>query len=156
MDKSSPSYLHSHVGYWLRCLSNLVSSTFTERLAKRDISVPQWVVLRTLYDKRDVTLKEAAKEVGVDKSSLSRMVERLVRKGFLIRAEGSDRRSVGLALTPAATKLVPQLARLADENDEQFFHGLSAKKREEFLATVKKLLKTNGWKSSDIGRYGIE
>lgn len=156
MDKLNPSELHKHVGYWLRCLSNLVSSTFAERLAKRDISVAQWVVLRTLYDKRDVTLNEAAEEVGVDKSSLSRMVERLVQKGMLIRGEGSDRRSVGLTLTPAAMKLVPQLARLADENDEQFFHSLSAKQREEFLTTIKRLLDANGWKSSEHGRYGIE
>jgi len=156
MNKLSPSHLRSHVGYWLRCLSNLVSSTFAERLAQRDISVAQWVVLRTLYDKRDVTLNEAAEEVGVDKSSLSRMVERLVKKGLLNRAEGSDRRSVGLALTPNAMKLVPQLAKLADENDKEFFHSLSAKRREEFLTTIKQLLDANGWKSSEHGRFTIE
>jgi DNA-binding MarR family transcriptional regulator len=152
MNKSSPSHLHSHVGYWLRCLSNLVSSTFAERLAKRDISVAQWVVLRTLYDKRDVTLKEAAEEVGVDKSSLSRMVERLVQKGLLNRDEGGDRRSVGLSLTPGAMKLVPQLAKLADENDEEFFHSLSAGQREEFLAAIKQLLDANGWDETKRGR----
>jgi DNA-binding MarR family transcriptional regulator len=156
MNKSSPSHLHSHVGYWLRCLSNLVSITFAERLAKQEMSVAQWVVLRTLYDKRDVTLNEAAREVGVDKSSLSRMVERLVQKGLLNRTEGNDRRSVGLTLTPGAMKLVPQLAKLADENDEEFFHRLSPKRREEFLATIKQLLDANGWKSSERGRYGIE
>lgn len=151
MNKSGPSELHKHVGYWLRCLSNLVSSTFAEKLATRDISVAQWVVLRTLYDKRDVTLNEAAEDVGVDKSSLSRMVERLVQKGLLIRAEGSDRRSVGLTLTPAAIKLVPQLARLADENDEEFFHTLSARQRQEFLATIKRLLDANGWDETKRG-----
>lgn len=156
MNKTNPSHLHSHVGYWLRCLSNLVSSAFAEKLAKRDISVAQWVVLRTLYEKRNVTLNEAAEEVGVDKSSLSRMVERLVQKGLLIRAEGRDRRSVGLTLTPAAMKLVPQLAKLADENDEEFFRSLSAKEREEFLATIKQLLDANSWKLSEHGRFGIE
>ena len=156
MSRSSPSGLHEHVGYWLRCLSNLVSSTFAEKLAARDISVAQWVVLRTLYDKRDVTLNEAAEEVGVDKSSLSRMVERLVQKGLLIRAEGNDRRSVGLTLTPAAMKLVPQLARLADKNDEEFFHTLSVKQREEFLATIKRLLDANGWDATKRGRDRME
>jgi len=156
MDKLNPSELHKHLGYWLRCLSNLVSSTFAERLAKQDISVAQWVVLRTLYDKRNVTLNEAAEEVGVDKSSLSRMVERLVQKRLLIRAEGSDRRSVGLTLAPAAIKLIPRLARLADENDEEFFHTLSAKQREEFLRTIKRLLDANGWDSTKRGRDRME
>lgn len=156
MHKAGPSELHKHLGYWLRCLSNLVSSTFAERLAKWDISVAQWVVLRTLYDKRDVTLNEAAQEVGVDKSSLSRMVERLVQKGLLIRAEGSNRRSIALTLTPPAMKLVLQLAKQADENDEQFFHSLSSKGREEFLKTVKRLLDANCWKSGQHRHYGIE
>jgi DNA-binding MarR family transcriptional regulator len=152
MDKLSPSQLHAHVGYWLRCLSNLVSSTFAEKLAAKDISVAQWVVLRTLYDKREITLNEAAEEVGVDKSSLSRMVERLVQKGLLIRSEGSDRRSVGLTLTPAASKLVPQLARLADENDGQFFRSLSGKQRKEFLSTIQQLLDANGWDATKRGQ----
>ncbi len=152
MDKSNPSELHKHIGYWLRCLSNLVSNAFAEKLAAQDISVAQWVVLRTLYDKRDVTLNEAAHEIGVDKSSLSRMVERLVQKGLLIRAEGSDRRSIGLTLTPAAMKLVPQLAKLADENDEQFFRGLSPRQRKEFLSTIKQLLDANGRDAANRGR----
>jgi len=156
MDKLSPSKLHQHVGYWLRCLSNLVSSTFAGKLAAKDISVAQWVVLRTLYDKRDVTLNEAAAEVGVDKSSLSRMVERLVQKGLLIRGEGSDRRSVGLTLTPSAMKLVPQLATLADENDDEFFRSLSAKQRREFLSTIKQLLDANGWDPAKRGRDQLE
>lgn len=156
MNESKPSQLHSHLGYWLRILSNLVSSAFAERLGKKNISVPQWVVLRTLYDKRDVTLNEAAAEVGVDKSSLSRMVERLVQKGLLNRTQGRDRRSVGLALTPLAMKLVPQLAKLADENDEQFFHTLSARQREAFSAAIKQLLAANNWDQSKNGRYGME
>ncbi|MGH7980209.1 MAG: MarR family winged helix-turn-helix transcriptional regulator [Limisphaerales bacterium] len=156
MNKSSPSELRRHVGYWLRCLSNLVSNAFAEKLAGRDISVAQWVVLRTLYNQGAVTLNEAAEAVGVDKSSLSRMVERLVQKGLLIRAEGEDRRSVGLTLTSAAMKLVPQLARLADKNDKEFFHTLSGKDRRNFLTAIKRLLDANGWDATRHGRDSME
>ena len=82
---------------------------------------------------KNITLNHAAQLVGVDKSSLSRMVERLVRRNLVIRSEGDDRRSLGLTLTPAARKLVPQLAKLADQNDELFFKTLSQKQRENFL-----------------------
>jgi DNA-binding MarR family transcriptional regulator len=156
MSKSIPSNLDEHLGYWLRCLSNFVSHSFAERLAKQDISVAQWVVLRTLYDHGGITLNEAAGLVGVDKSSLSRMVERLVQKGLLHRSEGEDRRSVGLSLTPAGKKLVPQLAKLADENDTAFFHTIAPKQRAEFLATIKQLLTANGWDASQRGRDRIE
>jgi DNA-binding MarR family transcriptional regulator len=156
MRKSVPSNLEEHLGYWLRCLSNFVSRSFAERLAKQDVSVAQWVVLRTLHGNSGVTLNEAAGLVGVDKSSLSRMVERLVQKGLLNRSEGGDRRSVGLSLTPAGKKLVPQLAKLADENDTAFFHTLAPRQRAEFLATVKQLLTANGWDASQRGRDRME
>jgi DNA-binding MarR family transcriptional regulator len=156
MSKSVPSNLEVHLGYWLRCLSNFVSHSFAERLAGRDFSVAQWVVLRTLYDSSGVTLNEAAAQVGVDKSSLSRMVERLVQKGLVNRTQGDDRRSVGLTLTPAGKKLVPQLAQLADENDAAFFNTLASKQRAKFLATIKQLLTANGWDASQRGRDRVE
>jgi len=156
MNKSVPSPLEEHLGYWLRCLSNFVSHSFAERLEKQDVSVAQWVVLRTLYDCSGATLNDAAERVGVDKSTLSRMVERLVQRGLVDRSEGHDRRSVELALTAAGKKLVLQSAKLADENDEAFFHSLSPRQREEFLSTIKQLLTANGWNIAARGRDRME
>jgi len=156
MKKTAPSYLEDHIGYWLRCLSNFVSHRFEERLAKQDISVAQWVVLRTLYDSDGITLNEAAERVGVDKSTLSRMVERLVQKDLASRSAGPDRRSLALTLTPVGRKLVLESAALADENDAAFFNTLSIRQREEFLSTIKQLLKTNGWNVASRGRDRLE
>lgn len=146
-----PSNLDDHLGYWLRCLSNLVSGSFEEKLASHDISVAQWVVLRILFENSGATLNQAAHLVGVDKSSLSRMVERLVQRGLINRAEGNDRRSIGLTLTAAGKKLVPQLSVLADENDYAFFKSLNEKQRKDFLVTIQKLLSANGWKPTTHG-----
>ena len=156
MNEPTPSKLERHLGYWLRCLSNFVSHSFAERLANQGVSVAQWVVLRTLYDGDGLTLNEAAKQVGVDKSTLSRMIERLVQKGLASRSEGPDRRSVGLRLTSAGKKLVPKLAKLADENDEAFFHTLAARQRQEFLIVIQHLLTTNGWETATRGRDRME
>jgi DNA-binding MarR family transcriptional regulator len=153
MNKTSPpSRLEDHLGYWLRCLSNFVSEGFADRLAGRDMSVAQWVVLRTLYEKGGIALNEAAQLVGVDKSSLSRMVERLVQRGLVNRTEGSDRRSVGLTLTPEGKKLVPLLAKLADANDHSFFKTLTAQQRKAFLGTIQRLLIVNGWDVTARGK----
>jgi DNA-binding MarR family transcriptional regulator len=156
MKKMDVSKLGDHIGFWLRCLSNFVSYSFAEKLSKQDVSVAQWVVLRTLYDHDSITLKQLAEFVGLDKSSVSRMIERLVLREWVNRSEGNDRRSLGLSLTPAARKLVPELAKLADQNDESFFSSLPARQSHEFLATIKQLLDANGWKKSERGRYGIE
>ena len=156
MNKSVPSAVEDHLGYWLRCLSNFVSRTFAERLASHGISVAQWVVLRALYGGEAMTLNKAAKQVGVDKSTLSRMVERLVNKGWVNRSEGPDRRSLGLMLTATGLKLVAQSAKLADQNDSAFFQALSPRQRREFLSTIKQLLTANGWDKNTRGRDRME
>lgn len=84
-------------------LTKPATNTLAEKLATQGISGTLWVAPRTLYDKHDATLNEAAREAGVDKSPLSRMVERLVQKGLLIRTEGGGRRSAGLPLTRCHT-----------------------------------------------------
>lgn len=155
MNEPKVSNLGDHIGFWLRCLSNFVSNNFEEKLSKEDVTVAQWVVLRTLYDHDHITLNQLAELIGLDKSSVSRMIERLVLRELVNRSKGNDRRSLGLSLTSAARKLVPRLAKLADQNDESFFHSLPARKRHEFLATIKQLLDANGWTTSECGRYGI-
>lgn len=153
---SKPSNLEDHLGYWLRCLSNFVSHSFAEKLEAEGVSVAQWVVLRTLYDTKALNLNEAAEAVGVDKSSLSRMVERLVGKGLVMRQEGVNRRTLKLTLTPAGRKLVPHLATLADANDEAFFQSLSPSERQAFSNTIQTLLKANGWNIATRGQDRME
>ncbi len=140
-----PSQLEDHLGYWLRCLSNLVSRGFAERLEKHDVSVAQWVVLRCLYDAGETSLKELAELVGVDNGALSRMLERMLQKGLVHReADLEDRRAVRIRLTDAGRKLVPVLAREANRNDEAFFGVVSEEERACLLAIVRNLLTKNG------------
>ncbi|WP_406698530.1 MarR family transcriptional regulator [Singulisphaera sp. Ch08] len=145
------SQLEDHLGYWLRCLSNLVSNAFAERLEQHDISVPQWVVLRCLYDAENTSLNELAATVGVDNGALSRMVERLLQKGMIVREpDPANRRTVRLRLSEAGKQLVPVLAREADENDEAFFGVIGEEERHQLLATVRTLLTKNGFKGKAL------
>lgn len=160
MIQARVSALEDHLGYWLRCLSNYVHHSFAGRLEVYGVSVAQWVVLRVLYDLEEagsLTLNEAAERVGVDKSTLSRMVDRLEQKGLASRdgADG-DRRFVRLALTPEGRRLVPILAREADGNDQDFFRTLTDAQRREMGLAVERLLKANGWEPSARGRDRME
>ena len=44
------SDLETHLGYWLRFVSNHVSHAFSLKLQARDVTVAEWVVLRDLFD----------------------------------------------------------------------------------------------------------
>lgn len=132
------------MGYWLRKLSNHVSDTFAKRLEPYDVSVPQWVVLRILYDHEKLALKEVCTRVGVDQGALSRMMDRLLARKLITREEGkTDRRKIALALTREGKLLVPKLAKEADENDRAFFGRLSSRQRKDWEAMVELLLSLN-------------
>lgn len=154
MKNEIPSALEDHLGYWLRCLSNLVSDSFAKRLEKYGVSVAQWVVLRIFYDQtKPLILVEAAKLVGVDKSSLSRMIDRLVQKHLIIKSSNDeDLRSAHLTLSEKGRGLVLSLAAEADANDRSFFQSLSKSEKAEFLDLIQRLLNKNGWSPSKDGR----
>lgn len=139
-----PSALPDHLGYWLRKLSNTVSESFAGRLAPHGVSVPQWVVLRVLFDHDSLPLKDIVARVEVDQGSLSRMVDRLIARGWVRReADAGDRRAVAISLTAEGRNLVPKLAAEADGNDAEFFSALSRAESEKFLRTIQMLLHQN-------------
>ena len=139
-----PNVLEAHLGYWLRKFSNQVSGAFAARVEKYGVSVAGWVVLRVLFDHDSLPLKDIVSQVGVDQGALSRMVERLMVRGLVIRKESpNSRREVAISLTDEGRKLVPKLAQEADENDRTHFDHLSARQRAELLSTIKTLIALN-------------
>jgi DNA-binding MarR family transcriptional regulator len=121
-----PSDLTTHLGYWLRYVSNHISQAFATRLAVKDVTVAEWVVLRRLYDADTVAPSRLAEMLGMTRGAITKLADRLIAKGLLRReASPSDGRAQTLALMPAGRALVPELAALADRNDEAFFGALA-------------------------------
>lgn len=125
--ESSPSGLEDHLGYWLRRVSNHVSGRFARALQLRQTSVAEWVLLRHLYERREATHGELAEALGMTRGAISKIVDKLEAKGWVAgRGDPKDNRVRLLVLTRQGHRVVPDLAKIADSNDEQFFHCLSA------------------------------
>lgn len=135
------SSLEDHLGYWLRILSNEVSTRFADKLESCGVTVAQWVVLRILFDQKNATVVKVAAALDIDKGAVSRMIDRLLKLGLVRREESlRSRREVALSLTTKAQSLVPRLAKVADDNDREFFSALSARQKAEFLKTIQLLI----------------
>ncbi|MEJ0028615.1 MAG: MarR family transcriptional regulator [Rhizomicrobium sp.] len=132
------SLLDTHLGYWLRMVSNHVSHAFGQKVAAADVTVAEWVVLRTLYPADSATPSRVADELKMTRGAISKLVDRLVAKDLVSRTVArQDRRWQDVALTPKGRALVPRLAALADENDGEFFGALSPAER----ATLERILR---------------
>jgi DNA-binding MarR family transcriptional regulator len=139
--RSAVSPLDAHLGFWLRFVSNHVSSRFSQLIENEGCTVTEWVALRTLFDNLQTTHAELIKALGMTKGAASKVVTRLEEKGLARRelAEGSVREQL-LQLTPQGRALVPRLAALADQNEEHFFGHLAPRERQALMSTFRALV----------------
>lgn len=139
------SDLKQHVGFWMRFVSNHVSQAFARKLLESEVTVAEWVVMREMYGREEMAPSELADLTGMTRGAASKLVDRLVGKRLVTRKDRmDDRRFQDIALTAAGRKLIPGLAALADQNDEEFFAPLTKSERETLLATLKKLVQAHG------------
>jgi len=139
------SELRSHTGFWLRFVSNHVSQAFAQRLAPCGVTVAEWVLLREMFDREEMAPSALAESTGLTRGAISKLIDRMVGKRLVSRKGSShDRRYQTIGLTATGTRLVPSLAAIADENDEDFFAALSLAERKALEKTLKKLVKAKG------------
>ena len=82
------------------------------QLAPLDISHAQWIVVLLVGDGVAATAAELCKILIYDPGAMTRLLDRLEKKGVLRRVRASsDRRAVRLELTASGKKLYPRIAQ---------------------------------------------
>ncbi len=139
------SDLTDHLGFWLRLVSNHVSHSFAARLAACDVTVAEWVLLRTLYNQPPLAPSRAADIMGMTRGAITKLADRLIAKGLVLRrASAEDGRAQTLALTPAGGAQVPALAARADANDDACFDALTAEERATMMRLLRRIVEARG------------
>ena len=135
------SDLETHLGYWLRMVSNAVSQSFARRVEAEGVTVAEWVFLRMLWDIDPVAPSLLAGRMGMTKGAISKLADRLNGKALVERrADPVDGRAQILSLTAAGRVLVPRLAAHADVNDAAFFGTLSPENRNDLERLLRKIV----------------
>ncbi len=95
----------------------------------------------------NTTLKmnELSSAMGVDNSTMTRMVDQLVEKGLVLRkADEKDRRLVQIGLTPAGQKLYKELAAALDKFYQDSLDQIPAKERTVIIESMVKVNEAMG------------
>jgi DNA-binding MarR family transcriptional regulator len=110
-------------------LSFAVQATLGRVSAAHDLSMVQARLLGILRD-RSPTIKELARFLQLDKSSVSGLVDRTQRRGLVERvASALDGRSVQVTLTAAGRELVDRATAFFEVEIEELVADLSAAQR---------------------------
>ncbi|MBN8907097.1 MAG: MarR family transcriptional regulator [Rhodospirillales bacterium] len=135
------SPLTEHLGFWLRTVSNHVSHAFAAKVAAKDVTVAEWVVMRSPYGTGPKAPSRLAAEIGMTRGAITKLADRLIAKSLIVRRSSTeDGRSQTLSLTKRGNELVPDLAALADRNDAEFFNHLPPDDRRRLEQLLKRLV----------------
>ncbi|MCU1321446.1 MAG: transcriptional regulator, MarR family [Acidobacteriaceae bacterium] len=138
------SDLESHLGYWLRRVSNAVSGAFARALQEKQTSVTEWVLLRELHDRGKAAPGEMADLLGLTRGAVSKIIDKLEAKGWVqTDAKEGDNRYRLLSISRAGRRSLPVLARIADHNDSVYFDCLSTKEKVVLRKLLIKLAEHN-------------
>ncbi|GAA4354967.1 transcriptional regulator SylA [Hymenobacter saemangeumensis] len=106
-----------------------------------NLTVDQGLALMVLSKHPALSQQELAELVFKDKASITRIIELLVQKSLLARAERStDRRKSVLRLTDRGRQTLVQLSATIQLNQQTALQGLSEDELTQFDVTLRKII----------------
>lgn len=111
---------------------------FTKR--EIDLSGEQWVVVKRVHESPGITQTEIANSTYKDPASVTRMIDILEKKEFVVRtAEEGDRRACSINLTVKGQKYVDEVLPLAAEMRKFGMRNVSNQDKETFIKVLNKI-----------------
>lgn len=110
----------------------------------RQMDVPltpeQFMLIDLLWNQGEMTQQQLADQLQKDKNSVTKLVDAIERKGFVIRKPNiHDRRANILVLTEKANQLKPGAKQKGISILDQMLEGISEEELRTFLVTLHKL-----------------
>lgn len=123
-------------------LSFLIQNILARIGAEHDLSVIQIRLLGILRD-REPGMLQLAKHLGLDKSSITGLVDRAQRRGLVERTVSqSDRRGFNVRATPAGWQIIHEVGEQIERQITEVTAGLTEAERAQTIALASKILVT--------------
>lgn len=100
----------------------------------------QFMLIDLLWNQGEMSQQQLADQLQKDKNSVTKLVDAIERKGFVVRKQNlNDRRSNTLVLTEKAEILKPGAKEKGISILDQMLEGIDERELRSFLATLHKL-----------------
>ena len=131
------------LGFILSDISRLARKEFDRRVRDLGVTRAQWLVLLHLARRPGCTQSELADAMQMQKITVSRHAERLVRAGWIERRDQEeDARAYHLYLSRKAEPIIERLASVSEAMRQEYMQGLSGARRDALISDLLKI-KTN-------------
>ncbi len=131
----------SEIMHSLRQIFRAIQDYSQEVSKKFGITGPQLWALKTLFADGSLSLGDLSNKMYLHPSTVSGVVDRLEKKGYVVRDRGQkDRRVVTVALTPKGKKLVKKAPNPIQGKMVYGLRKLEARKLNSIYAAIQKLV----------------
>ncbi len=106
-----------------------------------DITIDQWLVLKTLQENNHIPQNQIAEKVFKDMASITRIIEILVQKKYIKRkSNASDRRKFDLEISELGIGIIQDIHPIVIENRKQALKGLKQEEVKILKMHLEKLI----------------
>lgn len=133
------------LGFLISKAHQFMKNHFTRLLKANqlDVTVEQWALVNIVCNAPGVSQSEISAITRTDKTSITRMLDLLEKKGYIVRKnDRHDRRMYRIHATTKGVKMVAAVAPLAEEVNRLSQSGLSHKEV-RLLKTMLKRVRSN-------------
>ncbi|SAL18654.1 MarR family transcriptional regulator [Caballeronia turbans] len=133
--------LETSLGYYLAKARNVLIMRTDQALKPLDLTSPQIGVMLMLASGRARTPLELSREMSYDSGSMTRMLDRLEKKGFVSRARSeADRRVVELSLTERGRDAAKRLPVIGAAVLNEQLRGFSPAELDLLIAMLARII----------------
>jgi DNA-binding MarR family transcriptional regulator len=131
--------LESYVGFHLRDAQDASFRAFARETDQHELKPGRFTALTVIARNPGVSQAELGQTIARDKSSITPLIQDLLRLGLIERRSAAgDRRRVELRLTAAGEKHLERLRRFASEHDAKL-DAIVGNRKAEFLDILRRI-----------------
>jgi DNA-binding MarR family transcriptional regulator len=122
-------------------IQDRVFEQLLDRQGIDQLNSAQGRILNILWNEDGIPISDLAKKTGLANTSLTGMLERLDKSGYLERIpDPADRRRTVIRLTDKALSMKEQYQRVSDQLSAFFYKGFSYKEIVQFEKNLERIL----------------
>lgn len=135
------SQLYSRPGFLLRRAHQIYVAIFEANFQPLALSPAQYSVMIALHDLRGVNQSDLAKAIGMNKVTVSQIVQALESRNWVTREQTDiDRRQRRLTLTAAGRNALDQTAAMAEATYAEQMAPLSEPERQQLFKLLDRIV----------------
>jgi DNA-binding MarR family transcriptional regulator len=132
--------LDESLGFVVNRAAQQLANALAQGLAPHDVTPQQWAVLNRLWEEDGLSQQELAERTFKDPPNTTRILDKLQRKGLIVRRpDASDRRVQLIYLTDQGRRLRDVLVPLAQQVLARACAGISEDERATVLRVLKRI-----------------